>query len=156
MSFSGSCKNPNGHWLKPTPKNADSGQNCFLTLGCEICRRDSTPARSHCADSFPEIFGSPRRLGNHFLSMASIAASLQSTCGSERRPPECGTQRSPADTPHVGQATVLGGYTPTCERRHRCSGFHYPILTWNIREGLPDATAYHSPSAPIMKYTSCW
>jgi hypothetical protein len=32
----------------------------------------------------------------------------------------------------------------------------YAILTWNIKEGLPYATAYHSPSAPIMKYTSCW
>ena len=32
----------------------------------------------------------------------------------------------------------------------------YSILTWNIKEGLPYATAYHSPSAPIMKYTSCW
>ena len=32
----------------------------------------------------------------------------------------------------------------------------YSILTWKVREGLPYATAYHSPSAPIMKYTSCW
>jgi len=23
MSFSGSCKNLNGNWLRPTPKNAD-------------------------------------------------------------------------------------------------------------------------------------
>ena len=37
--------------------------------------------------------------------MASIAASFRSTCGSERRPPECSTQRSTADTPHLGQAT---------------------------------------------------
>jgi hypothetical protein len=42
---------------------------------------------------------------NHFLSIASIAASFLSTCDSERKPPECSTQRSPADTPHVGQAT---------------------------------------------------
>jgi len=33
---------------------------------------------------------------------------------------------------------------------------HYSILTWKVKEGLPYATAYHSPSAPIMKYTSCW
>jgi hypothetical protein len=42
---------------------------------------------------------------NHFLSMASIAASFRSTCGSERRAPECSAQRSPADTLHVGQVT---------------------------------------------------
>src|SRR5271156_3481721 len=34
-----------------------------------------------------------------------MAANFRSTCGSERRAPECSTQRSPADTPHVGQAT---------------------------------------------------
>jgi hypothetical protein len=32
----------------------------------------------------------------------------------------------------------------------------YSISTWKVKEGLPYATAYHSPSAPIMKYTSCW
>src|ERR1700674_5958431 len=37
--------------------------------------------------------------------MASAAATFRSTCGSERRAPECSTQRSPAATPHVGQGT---------------------------------------------------
>src|ERR1700740_1413114 len=39
------------------------------------------------------------------LSKHSAAASLRSTCGSERGPPECRTQRSPTPAPHVGQAT---------------------------------------------------
>jgi hypothetical protein len=40
-----------------------------------------------------------------FLSMASIAESFRSTCGSERSAPECSTQRCPAATPHLGQGT---------------------------------------------------
>jgi hypothetical protein len=45
----------------------------------------------------------PRR--NFFRSIASAAESFRSTCGSERRAPECSTQRFPAATPHVGQGT---------------------------------------------------
>jgi hypothetical protein len=37
--------------------------------------------------------------------MASIADNFRSTCASERRAPECSTQRFPAATPHVGQGT---------------------------------------------------
>ena len=37
--------------------------------------------------------------------MVSIAASLRSMCGSERRPPECSTQWLPTATPHVGHGT---------------------------------------------------
>jgi hypothetical protein len=40
-----------------------------------------------------------------FNSMASAAASLRSTCGSERRPPECSKQRWPGATPHAEQGT---------------------------------------------------
>ena len=42
----------------------------------------------------------------HFLSMASAAENFRSTCGPERGPPECSTQRSPAETPQVGQGTA--------------------------------------------------
>src|ERR1700720_2667596 len=42
----------------------------------------------------------------HFLSMASAAENFRSTCGPERRAPECSTQRSPAETPQVGQGTA--------------------------------------------------
>jgi hypothetical protein len=42
----------------------------------------------------------------HFLSMASAAENFLSTCGPERRAPECSTQRSPAETPQVGQGTA--------------------------------------------------
>jgi len=41
----------------------------------------------------------------HLFSKNSAAASLRSTCGPERRPPECRTQRSPTPTPQVGQGT---------------------------------------------------
>jgi hypothetical protein len=44
-------------------------------------------------------------MDNHSPSLASAAASFLSTCGSERRPPECSTQRSPTPTPQVGQGT---------------------------------------------------
>src|SRR5271168_3205604 len=44
-------------------------------------------------------------MDNHSPSLASIAASFLSTCGSERGPPECSTQRSPTPTPQVGQGT---------------------------------------------------
>src|SRR5208282_4247241 len=37
--------------------------------------------------------------------MASIAANIRSTCGSERRAPEYSTQRFPAAAPQVGQGT---------------------------------------------------
>jgi hypothetical protein len=37
--------------------------------------------------------------------MASIAKNLRSTCGSERKPPECSTQRFLAADPQVGQGT---------------------------------------------------
>jgi hypothetical protein len=40
-----------------------------------------------------------------FVSMASAAQSLLSMCDSERSPPECSKQVSPAATPHVGQGT---------------------------------------------------
>jgi hypothetical protein len=35
--------------------------------------------------------------------MASAAENFRSTCGPERGPPECSTQRSPAAAPQVGQ-----------------------------------------------------
>src|SRR5277367_1883106 len=44
-------------------------------------------------------------MDNHSPSLASIAASFLSTCGSERGPPECSTQRSPTPTPQVGHGT---------------------------------------------------
>jgi hypothetical protein len=37
--------------------------------------------------------------------MASAAKNMRSMCGCDRVPPECSSQRSVADTPHVGQAT---------------------------------------------------
>jgi hypothetical protein len=40
-----------------------------------------------------------------FVSIASTAESFRSTCGAERRPPECNIQRLPAAAPHVGQGT---------------------------------------------------
>jgi hypothetical protein len=52
-----------------------------------------------------------------FDSMASAAESLRSTCGSERRPPECNKQRWPEATPHVGQGT-----------EDNCSGVRSRIL----------------------------
>lgn len=39
------------------------------------------------------------------FAMASIAANLRSTCGSERKPPECSTQGFRAAQPQVGQGT---------------------------------------------------
>src|SRR6266849_2465661 len=42
---------------------------------------------------------------NLFASMASAAASLRSTCDSERSALECSRQRCPGGTPHVGQPT---------------------------------------------------
>jgi hypothetical protein len=42
---------------------------------------------------------------NFFRSIASTAQSFRSTCGSERRAPECSTQRTPGVAPHVGQET---------------------------------------------------
>src|SRR5580693_10608357 len=50
-------------------------------------------------------------MDNHSRSIATSAASFLSTCGSERGPPECSTQRSPTPTPQVGQGTG-----------HNCSG----------------------------------
>jgi len=44
-------------------------------------------------------------MGNHSPLIASAAASFLSACGSERRPPECRTQRSPTPTPQVGHET---------------------------------------------------
>jgi hypothetical protein len=44
-------------------------------------------------------------MDNHSPSMAPAAASFLSTCGSERGPPECSTQRSPTPTPQVGHGT---------------------------------------------------
>jgi len=40
-----------------------------------------------------------------FPSIFSVAAYFRSTCGSERAPPECSTQRVPTATPPVGQGT---------------------------------------------------
>src|ERR1700726_3692121 len=40
-----------------------------------------------------------------FRSMTARAANVRSTCGCERGPPECSTQRFPAGTPQVGQGT---------------------------------------------------
>jgi hypothetical protein len=37
--------------------------------------------------------------------MASAASNLRSTCGSDRRPPECSTQRRPTGDPQVGHGT---------------------------------------------------
>jgi hypothetical protein len=39
------------------------------------------------------------------ISIASIAASFRSVCGSLRKPPECNRQRCPAETPQEGQRT---------------------------------------------------
>jgi hypothetical protein len=55
-----------------------------------------------------------RHCGSHFAggqrayqfpSIFSVAAYFRSTCGSERAPPECSTQRLPTATPQVGQGT---------------------------------------------------
>jgi hypothetical protein len=51
------------------------------------------------------IYRRPRPRGTLFVSMASAAESFRFTCGSERRAPECSTQRSPGAAPHVGQET---------------------------------------------------
>jgi hypothetical protein len=44
-------------------------------------------------------------MDNHSPTIAPAAASFLSTCGSERGPPECSTQRSPTPTPQVGHGT---------------------------------------------------
>jgi hypothetical protein len=51
------------------------------------------------------IYRRPRPRGTLFVSIASAAESFRSTCGSERRAPECSTQRTPGAAPHVGQET---------------------------------------------------
>ena len=54
----------------------------------------------------------------------------------------------PGVTVQVFTAAIVGSPTRALIAR-------YSILTWKVREGSPYATAYHSPSGPIMKYTSC-
>ena len=51
------------------------------------------------------IFGARLLAESLSVSIASIAASFRSVCGSLRKPPECNRQRCPAETPQEGQRT---------------------------------------------------
>jgi hypothetical protein len=68
-------------------------------------------ARSVTSKRFIRVLLFPTKLNRldwverQFPWMASIAESFRFRCGSERRAPECSTQRIPAATPHVGQGT---------------------------------------------------
>src|ERR1700687_1740343 len=108
------------------PCGAEAPDTVIHKMSCGIARGKET-------DQLYRVFR-----GIFFFSMASAAESFRSTCDSERSPPECSKQRSPAATPHVGQGT-----------EENCSGVSSFILTssrvrqntsqccsiWNILRG---------------------
>ena len=104
-------------------------------ISTEICGYRQCPA---CVSAAAHIYNEGEFI---FLSMASAAENFRSTCGPERGPPECSTQRSPAVAPQVGQgmADICSGVS---------SFFFIPTECENIgRETVQFCTLY--PPLPI-------
>src|ERR1700684_470381 len=80
MSFSGSCKNPNGHSLRLAPKKADFGQNAASPSTVEIAAGDDAvcPGEVERLHHTPSITHERLRPTRRIAS-ASIIARLLTT-----------------------------------------------------------------------------
>jgi hypothetical protein len=87
--------------------------------------------------------------------------SVKNQSGYFMRPPQPNKLRTLWERDGPFQHVPLGHRTVAQKQQAKPAPLHghlsrYSILTWKVSEGSSYATAYHSPSGPITKYTSRW